>query len=116
MMIAKEDVQRLMDADVGTLPLVHGDAVVFNLKSGRFTRQTIHDVLRTQDADHVICLCDAGDQSEGLPCPQAVDMSRFRTLSQDELNKGFSFNNLTFESDCSGGMLSISGSTRKRVG
>ncbi len=107
MMIAKEDIQRLMAADIGALPLVHDGAVVFNLKSGQFTRQTIHDVLHPQDADDVVCLCDPGIQPGSRPYPQPVDMSRFRKLNQDELKKGFHFNNLTFESDCSGGMLTI---------
>jgi len=107
MMIAKEDIQRLMDADVGALPLAHDSVVVFNLKSGQFTRQTIHDVLHSLDAEDVVCLCDAGNQPPERPHPRPIEMFRFRKLSQDELKKGFHFNNLTFESDCSSGMLTI---------
>lgn len=113
MNIAKEDIQSLIAVDVGALALLHETVMVFNLKTSHFTRLKIPDLLRSRDADRVVCLCEPEDQPPERPHPQRIDMSRFRKLDQDELGKGFCLNNLTFALEFTGDHLVISYKNQK---
>ena len=113
MKIGSKIIQSLVAVDVDALPLYHKDAVTFNFRTNKLTRLNIPGLLRSQDSDGVVCLCDPADQPLDRPPPSAIDISGFRKLNQDELGKGFHFNNLTFALEITGGNLVISYKNQK---
>jgi len=108
MTIAREDIQELMDADVDALLLTRVEPMTFNLKSGQFSKLKIHDLLGLHSAGDVVCLCDPEAQSPDRPHPQAIDISRFAKLDQEELERAMRFNTLIFRTAVVGGNFVIS--------